>query len=145
MWSTDINLLAVLACGIASMIVGGMWYSPILFGKSYMKLMKVDNLSAKEMAEMQKTMGPSYGLMFVGSLIMAYILAIFLGVFQADTLQMATNVAFWAWLGFMAPVCLGMSLFGNLKGNDRWTLLAINAGNYFVTIMIMATILSLWK
>jgi hypothetical protein len=31
----DVNYLAILACGILFMIVGALWYSPLLFGKPY--------------------------------------------------------------------------------------------------------------
>ena len=33
-----INWLAVLVAGISSFVVGGIWYSPGLFGKAWMKM-----------------------------------------------------------------------------------------------------------
>jgi hypothetical protein len=37
-----VNLLAVLACAIAGMVVGFLWYSPMLFANPWMRLMGYD-------------------------------------------------------------------------------------------------------
>ena len=33
-----VNYLAVLVAAIVSMVIGGLWYSPLLFGNVWMKL-----------------------------------------------------------------------------------------------------------
>ena len=40
--TVDINYLAVLIAALASYVLGALWYSPVLFGKLWMKLSKID-------------------------------------------------------------------------------------------------------
>ncbi len=47
----DVNLLAVLGAAVLNMVLGALWYSPMLFGSSWMKEMKTNK---KEMEEMKK-------------------------------------------------------------------------------------------
>ena len=53
----EINLLAVLVCGIASMIVGSLWHSKFLFGDAFIKASGMDiGMTPEKMAEIQKKM-----------------------------------------------------------------------------------------
>ena len=33
----QVNLIAVLVCGVVSLALGGLWYSPALFGKAWQR------------------------------------------------------------------------------------------------------------
>ncbi len=44
----DINYWAVLVAAVVSMVIGALWYSPVLFGKLWMKY---SGLSDKKLAE----------------------------------------------------------------------------------------------
>ena len=137
-----INYLAVLASGIASMIIGALWYGP-LFGKQWMALSGKTPADIK--AAKAKGMAKSYALMFVGALVMAYVLAHAL-VFASEYLG-AVGVAaglmagFWNWLGFIAPVTLGTVL---LDGKP-WKLSIRNTADYLVTLLVMGVILAMWR
>ena len=65
----DVNLLAVLVCGVAAMAVGFLWYSPLLFAKPWVKEMGYDMNDKAKTDEMRKTAGPAYSASFVGSLL----------------------------------------------------------------------------
>lgn len=69
----DVNVWAVLACGVGSLVLGGLWYSPALFGKQWQKLA---SLSDEQMAGGNARI---FGLAFVLSLVAAYVFAMFLG------------------------------------------------------------------
>ncbi len=69
----DVNVWAVLACGVGSLVLGGLWYSPALFGKQWQKLA---GLSDEQMAGGNARI---FGLAFVLSLVAAYVFAMFLG------------------------------------------------------------------
>src|SRR5688500_19299762 len=69
----DVNLWAVLACGVSSLALGGLWYSPLLFGNGWQALA---GLSDEQMAGGHAKI---FGLAFVLSLLAAYVFAIFLG------------------------------------------------------------------
>lgn len=137
----SINYLAVLACAIASMSIGSVWYGP-LFGKQWIKLSEMS--PEKMQAAKSKGMGKSYALMFVGSLIMAYVLAHAL-VFAATYLKTSgvsagLTAGFWNWLGFIAPVTLGTVLWDG----KPWKLWILNNAYQLVTLLVMGLILSLW-
>lgn len=133
-----INYLAVLVGAISNMIIGFLWYGPI-FGKMWMALMGFTEEKMKEAKA--KGMGKSYALMLVGALVTAYVLAHFVAVWGADGVSGAFQLAFWAWLGFIAPVLLGAVLW---EGKS-WKLYVLNMGYYLVTLFVMAMILVMWK
>lgn len=137
-----LNYFAVIASAVASMVIGSLWYGP-LFGKQWIAWsgMTTEQLNAAK----AKGMGKSYALMFVGSLVMAYVLAHAL-VFAATYLQVDGVVAglmagFWNWLGFIAPVTLGAVLWDN----KPWKLWLLNNSYQLVTLLVMGVILALWK
>src|SRR5262245_61187660 len=74
MENLNINHLAVFVCAIASLALGALWYSPILFYKGWLK---ETGLSEEQLAK--QSPAKTYGLAFVFSLIISYNLAFFLG------------------------------------------------------------------
>jgi hypothetical protein len=54
----NLNLLAVLVAAISTMVVGFLWYSPILFAKPWMREMGYDPDDKAKTKEMQKSAGP---------------------------------------------------------------------------------------
>ncbi len=137
-----INYLAVVGAAMVSMFVGYVWYGP-LFGKLWMKEM---GMSKDKMDKAMKNgMGKSYGLMFVGSLVMSFVLA-HATVFASSYLKVEGVSAglmsgLWNWLGFIAPVTLGSVLWEG-KSMKLWML---NNGYYLVTLLAMGTLLAVWK
>jgi len=128
-----INLLAVFLAALASMIIGAFWYSQMAFGKSWMKL---SGFSEKDMKKSkQKGMAKSYFIAFVGSLLMAYVLAIFVANLS---LQEAMQTGFWIWLGFIAVASLGTVLWEC----KSWGLYLINTVYYLVSMEVMILILT---
>ena len=69
-----VDLLAVLLCGISSMVLGAIWYAPPLFGKAWQRL---TGLSDEALAG--GNMALIYGGAFLLSLAAAYVFAMFLG------------------------------------------------------------------
>ena len=137
-----INYLAVFAAAVSSMILGFVWYGP-LFGKPWMALM---GMTPQKMEEAKaRGMGKSYATMFVGSLVMSFVLAHSLEF--ASTYLHVSGVSaglmagFWSWLGFIAPVTLGSVLW---EGKS-WKLWFLNNGYYAVLLPLMGVILAVWK
>ena len=136
-----INYLAVLVAAVASMALGFVWYGP-LFGQYWIRLM---GWSEAEVAEGRtKSMAKSYALMFVGSLVMAYVLShalIFAAAYlNASGVSAGFMAGFWTWLGFVAPVTLGFVLF---EGKS-WKLWLLNNGYNLLSLIVMGVILALW-
>ena len=136
-----VNYWAVLVAAVASMVLGALWYGP-LFGKQWMAWsgMTTQNMEAAK----AKGMAKSYILMFVGSLLMAFVLqhalvfaSTYLKIFGVSAALMG---ALWNWLGFIAPVTLGSVLWEN----KPWKLWVLNNAYYLISLGIMGIILMLW-
>ena len=70
----EVNLWAVLACAASSLVLGGIWYSPMLFAKPWQQ---AAGLSDEQAAS--GNMAVVFGGAFVLSLIAAAVFAMFLG------------------------------------------------------------------
>ncbi len=134
----DINYLALIVAAIASMVIGSLWYGP-LFGKAFMRAMGMDKPSGGEQAEMAKGMMISYAVQFVASLVMFYVLAMFMGDLGQLTVSGGMMVGFWAWLGFVVPVKLADALWGG-----KMILFWIGASNMLLTLLVAGAIIGAW-
>jgi hypothetical protein len=140
----EVNFLAILACGVASLALGFLWYGP-LFGKAWSKLMGWGEMTKEKMKEMQKKAMPGYAVSFIGSLVMAYVLLHSLtyanAYFGTSGIENGLMAGFWNWLGFVVPITIGTVLWEG-KSMKLWY---INAGYYLAQLLLMGTILSLWQ
>jgi hypothetical protein len=141
----EINFWAVLVCGAASMVLGFLWYGP-LFGKSWAKEMGWGNITPEQEAEKKKQAGKAYPQVFIGALLMAYVLAVTLltfmkGAGQEPSVSMGLQGAFWLWLGFIVPVKYGDKLWGG----KSLKLFFIDVVYYLVQLAVFALILISWR
>ncbi len=118
----EINYLAVLVCGIVSMVVGFVWYGP-LFGKKWAEAIGVNMTDAEECKKMQKAAGPLYMAQFFMTLFQAGVLAYFiklysafmfvssdLGQTPARTIAVSLQCALSLWIVFIFPIVVGNSM-----------------------------------
>src|SRR3989344_841593 len=63
------NLLAVLVVAIISMVIGALWYSPLLFGNLWMKLMKITKADIEKAKK--KSMTGNYIASFIAILLLS--------------------------------------------------------------------------
>src|SRR5260370_2288242 len=106
-----LNWLGVLVAAIYTMVVGFLWYSPILFANAWMRELGHDANDKAKIQEMQKTAGLAYTGSFLASLVSASTLALFLHWLRAEGLHIGLMVGFHVWLGFFATVPLTGVLF----------------------------------
>lgn len=135
-----INFWSVLVAAIVTMILGFLWYSPILFANPWMRLMGVDPNDKAKLAEMQKSAGKLYGLAFVASIVSAVVLAKIIVIASVNTFPYGMKVGFAVWLGFVTTVQLTGALFGKQPGK----LYLINTGYQLVCYLAMGAILAAW-
>lgn len=137
----EVNYVAILVAGVASMGVGFLWYGPMLFGKQWMKLM---GYTEKSMEEAKKEMGKTYIISFVLSLVTAFVLSHVMilseNFFKTPMLSTGLSSAFWMWLGFIMPVQATDALFGG----KRKKLVAINTGYQLVSLLAMGIVIGLF-
>ncbi|MBI3366671.1 DUF1761 domain-containing protein [Candidatus Roizmanbacteria bacterium] len=140
--TVPVNYLAVVGAAVVSMIIGSLWYGP-LFGKLWMKEMGMGKQKMND--AMKNGMAKTYGLMFLGSLVMSFVLAhatIFAAsYFKIEGVTAGLMSGFWNWLGFVAPVTLGSFLWEG-KSFKLWLM---NNGYYLMTLLAMGTVVSVWK
>lgn len=130
-----VNYLAVLLAAISNMVIGSLWYSPILFLKPWMKASGVKMGGKNPM--------PSYIIAFIVALIVAYVFHHFIwltakGMGTDITISSAMTTAFWGWLGFVATTAVGTSIW---EGKP-WSYWLITAGYWLVSLLAMATIIA---
>lgn len=135
-----VNYVAVLLASVASMIVGFLWYSPMLFGNIWAKLKGYTSQSLKVE---QKKMGKYYLISFVLALLTAYLLShvmmMSLAFYNHGIMQTALSSAFFMWLGFVMPVQVTSQIFGEKK----WKLLLIDSGYQLVSLLFMGIVIGL--
>ena len=135
-----VNLWAVLVAAISTMIVGFLWYSPMLFAKPWTALMGYDPNDKAKMDEMRKSAGKSYGISFIASLVAALVLGKIIEVTSVQSPLYGMKIGFAVWLGFVTTVQLTAKLFGN----QPTKLYLINTGYQLVCYLVMGAILAVW-
>ncbi len=130
----QLNLWIVLAAGIAKFMIGGLWYSPVLFAKEWTKL------TGMRESSMKKGQGKSMAIEFGLGILMAFVLAHAIRYSGAQGIGEGLVCAFWNWLGFVAA-------FGFTSVNFEkkpLKLFYINQGFQLLTMLVMGAILVLW-
>ncbi len=135
-----VNLLSVLAAGVATMILGFLWYSPFLFAKPWTLAMGYDPNDKAKMEEMRKGAGKLYGITFVASLLSAFVLAKIIDVTTVTSALYGMKIGFAVWLGFVTTVQLTSTLFKRRPIK----LYLIDTGYQLVCYLVMGAILAKW-
>lgn len=128
----QVNLIAVLLCGVASLVLGGLWYSPALFAKAWQRDAGLSDERAKS-----GNMVMVFGGAFLFSLIAAYVFGMFLGGGMA--LMGAVGA------GFSAGLCWVGASFGinYLFERRPLRLWLINGGYHTLQFTLFGLILGL--
>jgi len=132
-----VNYWAVIAAAVASMIVGFVWYGK-LFRKTWMKMQGFTKKSLKEDMKLKPAQAMTGG--FIVSLVMAYVLANFVGAIGAVSIATGAELGFWLWLGFIMPVTIGVYLWEN----KPFKLFLLNTVHWLIAAVVMGSILAIW-
>lgn len=130
-----INWLAVLAAALSTFALGGLWYSPALFGRAWMS---VNQLTPADLGK--SSPGKVFGLAFVFAVLMAANLAAFLA-------QPKTTATWGATAGFLAGfgwVTLGIATIAVFERRSGKYIL-INGGFMTVAFALMGLIIGAWR
>lgn len=138
MVTVDLNWLAVVVSGIASMVLGFLWYGPV-FGKAWIRMM---GWTPQQIEEGKKQgMTKNYIIALIGTLVLAYVVAHFVALLSIASAAAALQFAFWAWLGLIATVLLGQVLW---EGKS-WNLFLLNGAYQLANLGMVVLILTFWK
>lgn len=130
-----INHIAVFVCAILNLVLGALWYSPILFYKGWLS---ETNLSEAQLANSNPA--KTYGLAFLFALMISYNLAFFLGDANTNSTWGAT-AGFLAGFGFSALIFAIIALFEQRS----WKYIFINGGYITVYFSLIGFILGAWR
>jgi hypothetical protein len=130
---------AVIVATLAHFLLGGLWYSPLLFGNKFLQLI---NWSPEYLREVEsQSHVKELVIAFVMSFILVYILAHFVQYTKATNAIGGIQTAFWLWLGFIVTTHVPTVLFERRS----FGLFLINVAYQFVGCTIAGAILAMWR
>ncbi len=132
-----VNYIAVLVAAVVAFVIGGAWYSPLLFGKQWMKLRGMNPDSMKGMAFPAGMMIQE----FIITLITAFVISQFAAWVGAFGIVAGLVLGLWFWIGFVVPMMYGMTLWEKYPIG----LAVINGGLRLVNYLVMAAIICQWQ
>ena len=131
------NFLAIIIAAIVNVVIGSLWYSPVLFAKPWSKA----NGMKKEDMEKGYKMGPSMYL--ITALISGFVLAWFIDALHVISLTGGIQIGFLAWLGFTTTAqVLNSWVFSGGKPKELYF---INTTYHLVVFCVMGAILGAWR
>jgi uncharacterized protein DUF1761 len=130
---------AVIVATLVHYILGGLWYSPLLFGNKFLQLV---NWSPEKIREVEsQSHVKELAIAFVMSLILVYVLAHFIQYTKATSAFEGIQTAFWLWLGFIVTTHVPTVIF---EGRS-FGLFLINIAYQFVGCALAGVILAVWR
>lgn len=139
-----INYFAVALCAVLNMILGGLWYSPVLFGTRFCQLMGFDFEKMKKDPDAQKNAQQGYIIASICHIIMSIVMAHFIQYTHANgSWSDGFKIGFICWLGFTLTTMLPNHVFS--KEKFSWILAAINIGYPMVSLSLAGAILAAWQ
>jgi hypothetical protein len=130
MLAFDINWLAVVVAAVASMVVGFVYYHPLVLGKRWQQLMGRDMTGVGGV-------GVSYAMTAVAALIAAFIVAQFIHWGDQYSLANGAFVGVLGWLGFTATASFSDYVFSGRP----WGLFGIQNGYQLISFIVMGAII----
>jgi hypothetical protein len=129
-----IHAVPFLVAVVIKIVIGWVWYSPMLFLKQWQQLSGVTD------EQMRGGMGKAMVTWIVSALVMTFVLAHAVYYAGANTAVLGAAVGFVNWLGFIFVV----QLDGWAADKRPFKLVAINSGSQLVSLLIMGAILAAW-
>lgn len=131
------NYLAILVAAIVAFLIGGLWYSPMLFAKQWMA---AHAHTPEDVARMKADAPRAYAISFVALLVMAAILQLLLNHLGVRNWGGGVAWAAHIWLGFAATI----GLMANVYSGKKFSVFIIDAGYQLVYLVAMGAILGSW-
>jgi hypothetical protein len=130
----SLNWLAIIVAAVSAFILGGLWYSPLMFAKRWMKETGITEESTKN-----TNMIKLFSLAFILSLVASFFLAMFIGA--------NAGAGFGAIAGFMAGLgwvftFMGISYLFEARSLAHFL---INSIYSVASLTIMGFIIGVWQ
>ena len=123
--------VGILLASLAAIIVAGIWYSPIAFGKAWQKEAKIKDKDLRGGSPIK------YLVALLMILLTAVVLERFMVITNPQSMYEAAKVAAWIWLGFVVTYVVAGGLFENVSIK----LMIIDlSGQFFILAAMGATL-----
>ncbi len=132
---STLNWAAIVAAALSCFLLGGLWYSPLLFGKIWMK----ENSFSEEMLAKGNRLR-IFGFSFLFAFVMAFNLAMFLND-QNTTASWGTLAGFLAGFGWIA---MAIGIMGQFERKSTKYML-IHCMYFVLSLCLMGLILGIWR
>jgi len=133
-----INYLAVGVAALAVLVLGALWYSPLLFGDVWVR---AHGYTPEQVAEMQKSGLKTFGLAGVCYLVMGAVLSVLMGKAGVASVGAGVRLSVLCWVGFAATLGLTAHLFSDTP----LTVYFIDTAYQLAYLVVMGAILSAWR
>ncbi len=136
----EINLLAVLVAAVATFLIGGAWYSPLLFVKPWAE---ANGFSPERLEAMKQASTPvkAMAVSFVTWVVVASCFSVLIGWTGIQGWFGGMKLGLLLWLGFSASV----TLVGTMFSDRKITAFVVDAGYQLVFLALMGAILGAWR
>ncbi len=134
----QINYLAVGVAALATIFIGALWYSPLLFHKHWVK---AHGYSEEKVEQMRKTAGRAYIVSLFCYVVMAFVLAVLVSYTGVSTVLQGAFLGFLVWIGFLSTLGLTAHIFSE----KQLSTYLIDAGYQLVYAVVMGVILAAWR
>ena len=130
----QLNLFAVVAAAVSSFVIGGLWYSPLLFQRAWMA---ANNFKDSDLQNANMAM--IFGVSFIFALVMALNLAMFLNAPD-------TTLSWGATAGGLTAIWVALGI-GTVALFERrpWSYTVVNGGYWLVALVVMGAIIGGWR
>lgn len=130
----DVNPIGVLMAAVATMLIGMLWYSPLLFAKPWVEL---NGYTPEKLAALKAGAGRAYGISFLAYLVLGVGLG---SLARGDSALGGAHTGIMLWSFIVMPVSLTALVFSE----RRFGAWLIDALYQFVYFAAMGAILSRW-
>jgi hypothetical protein len=118
--------------GIAALAIGTLWYSPMMFGPQWMKLMGMKKKDMKPSGDMVPMMLGT----LLAEMLMGYVLWSMMMMLGVAGPAMGAQLAFLLWLGFVVTT----SLVNAIYAKTPMKLFLINVGYHLASLVVMGIV-----
>ena len=131
----QVNYLAVGVAALATIFIGALWYSRLLFGKLWVKAHGYSEEKVKQMA------GRAFLVSLFCYVVMAFVLAVLVSYAGVSTVMQGAFLGLLVWIGFLSTLGLTAHMFSERP----LSIYFIDAGYQLVYAVVMGVILAAWR
>jgi hypothetical protein len=134
MGEISFHLVAMLGAVVSRMVLGALWYSPLLFLKPWMRMTGITN------QQMHQGMGKKIAFDILGSVLMAFAMYHAILYAKVTTVPFGLTIGFLNWLGYIAVATISSVTYEKRPAGLFW----IHNGYNLISLMLMGAIIAVW-